>query len=84
MRKLNFLSLVFVAGFCVSCSGPKHYDIELYRSTMNFHDDFKVLQLTDLHLGYEGDINRNLDFMENSIKGVKENGKIHFNTYKKG
>ena len=56
MRKLNFLSLVFVAGFCVSCSGPKHYDIELYRSTMNFHDDFKVIQLTDLHLGYDCNI----------------------------
>jgi hypothetical protein len=68
MRKLNFLSLIFVAGFCASCSGPKHYDIELYRTTMNFHDDFKVMQLTDLHLGYEGDVNRSLQFVENSIK----------------
>ena len=71
MRKLSFLSLACVAVFCVSCSPVKHYDLELYRTTMNFHDDFKVMQLTDFHLGYEGDVNRNLKFIESSIKHAK-------------
>ena len=68
MRKLNISSLILFSTLIVSCSPAKHYDVELYRTTMQFHDDFKVMQLTDIHLGHEGDVIKQLKFIETSIK----------------
>lgn len=68
MRKSSFITLSLVSAFCISCSPAKDYDVELYRTVMEFHDDFKVLQLTDIHLGFQGDVNKNLKFIEASIK----------------
>lgn len=68
MRNLGFLSLVAVASFCVSCSAPVDYKVEDYRTTMQFHDNFKVMQMTDLHLGVQGDIVTQLNFVETLIK----------------
>lgn len=67
MRKLGALSLLAVAGFCVSCATPKSYDVDLYRTTMDFHDDFKIMQLADLHLGIQGDVVGQLNFIEKII-----------------
>ena len=68
MRKLNFLAIAAVASFCVSCSAPVDYKVEDYRTTMQFHDDFKVMQLADLHLGVQGDTVGQLNFIETLIK----------------
>ena len=68
MRKLNFLAIAAVASFCVSCSAPVDYKVEDYRTTMQFHDNFKVMQLADLHLGVQGDTVGQLNFIETLIK----------------
>lgn len=34
---------------------------------MEFHDDFKILQLTDLHLGIENDLVTQLSVVKNAI-----------------
>ena len=70
MRKLNFLAIAAVASFCVSCSAPVDYKVEDYRTTMQFHDDFKVMQLADLHLGVQGDTVWQLNFIETLIKNA--------------
>ena len=36
---------------CSSCVGKTDYDISNYRLTMKFHDDFKVMQMSDIHFG---------------------------------
>ena len=37
---------------------------------MKFHDDFKIMQLTDLHLGIESDVIKQLNFVCDSINQV--------------
>ena len=44
---------------------------------MLFHDDFKIMQMTDLHFGLQGDFKKQLDFVTKAIK--KEDSKsFHF------
>ena len=32
--------------------GERSYPVEAYRTTMQYYEDFKILQIADLHLGY--------------------------------
>ena len=56
-----------------SCSliREKEYDVTDYRTTMQYYDDFKILQLTDIHLGVESDIALQLDIVRNNIRKEK-------------
>ena len=60
--------LPLIALVCTSCSQVVDYGVEQYRTTMEFHDDFKVVQLTDLHLGIESDLTKQLNFVCESIE----------------
>ena len=64
MKKIALLSLA--ALLLTSCSNNT-YTVSDYRLTMKFHDDFKILQLTDLHLGIESDLKMQLEFIKESI-----------------
>ena len=68
MKKNSILPLILLIGSCISCSKGINYSVEEYRSTMKFHDNFKVMQLTDLHLGVESDLAKQLKFISNSIE----------------
>ncbi len=48
--------------------GKREYPVEAYRTTMQYYEDFKVLQLTDLHLGIETDVAHQLQIVENAIR----------------
>ena len=68
MKKCLYLTLATILLSCASCSNTtKEYDVDDYRTTMKFYDGFKVMQLTDLHLGLQGDLVRNLNFVEKLI-----------------
>lgn len=72
MKKLLALTLVLVFLFALFGCAPKYgeennYDVKEYRTTMVFHDDFKILQLTDLHLGIQGDLEKQLGMVKKSI-----------------
>lgn len=47
--------------------GKCAYAVEEYRTAMQYYDDFKVLQLTDLHLGIETDVAKQLEVVEKAI-----------------
>ena len=47
--------------------GKSSYAPEEYRTVMRYYDDFKILQLTDLHLGIETDVAKQLEIIKNSI-----------------
>lgn len=68
MRVSKFFPILVVAAFCASCAAPKDYSVNEYRTTMQFHDNFRIMQLADLHLGIESDLNLQLNFIEKSIK----------------
>ena len=53
---------------CSSCIGKTDYDISNYRLTMKFHDDFKVMQISDIHFGLQGEFKKQLNFVCDAIK----------------
>ena len=65
-NKIVIPSLLLCA-LCVSCGQGFDYELKDYRTVMKFHDDFKVMQLTDLHLGVQGDLAKNLGFVGYNI-----------------
>ena len=67
MKVKTLLSLLLILLFCSSCIKTKEYAVDDYRTVMEFHENFKVMQLTDLHLGIESDLAKQLKFMCNSI-----------------
>lgn len=67
MRKIKYLSALLVPVFCVSCAAPKQYSVDEYRTVMQFHEDFKVAQFTDLHLGFESNLSEQLTFIQKSM-----------------
>lgn len=67
MRKLLIFIIAVLCLACTSCAQSKEYGVKDYRTTMQFYDGFKVMQLTDLHLGVQGDLQSNLDFVSKLI-----------------
>ena len=56
---------------CTGAGGEKDYSITEYRTTMQYQDDFKILQLADLHLGVQTDVAHQLSIVKNAIKNEK-------------
>ncbi|MBR5818001.1 MAG: hypothetical protein IKY62_05090, partial [Clostridia bacterium] len=74
-RFVAILLLVAVLSSLVGCV-PKSengnaYPVEDYRTTMQYYDDFKILQLADLHLGIETDVARQLEIVRGRIEAEK-------------
>ena len=72
MKKLTALAIALVVLLALVGCAPKHgeennHEVSEYRTTMVFHDDFKILQLTDLHLGIESDLENQLGIVKKSI-----------------
>ena len=44
------------------------YPVSAYRTAMKYYEDFKVLQIADLHLGVETDVARELEILKNTIR----------------
>ena len=65
LKYVGFISTLF--SLCLmSCNkANKTYDVKSYRTCMNFHDDFKILQITDTHLGLEVDLNHEMNIVTN-------------------
>ena len=47
--------------------GKQAYPVEAYRTTMQYYDDFKILQITDLHLGIETNVAHQLEMVKKAI-----------------
>lgn len=72
MKKIFCIILTLILLSLCACSSPstREYNVNDYRTTMQFHNDFKILQLTDLHLGIESDLDKQLDIVSNTIEEV--------------
>lgn len=66
-----FLVLSLCACFSSCGKNEKSYDVENYRTTMQFYDDFKILQIADLHFGIETDIEDQLNLLKKNIWETK-------------
>lgn len=65
-NNIGKVSLLILPVLLTSCSG-KTYSIDDYRLTLPYKENFKILQLTDLHFSKLDDINSDLKFMDLSI-----------------
>ena len=68
VKNKNILTLLLIGLLSTSCSPTKTYSVENYRTVMKFHDNFKILQLTDLHFGIESNLEEQTKFISQSIK----------------
>lgn len=71
MKKIFATILACICAFSASgCTyhHPHAYGVNDYRTTMEFYDGFKILQLTDLHLGIESDLQKQLSVVSNAIR----------------
>lgn len=73
--KKRILACLSALGFCVisagcggGCATGKAYSVNDYRTSMNFRDGFRILQLTDLHLGIESDLKKQLNLVSTTIE----------------
>lgn len=69
-RIISLVLLVALIASLASCSATdksRAYEVDDYRTTMEFHDDFKILQLTDIHLGIESDVENQLGLVKKAI-----------------
>lgn len=70
MKKLiAIISVLLLLFSLASCSlvKDKKYEVTDYRTTMQYYEDFKILQLTDIHLGVESDLKLQLDAVRDKI-----------------
>lgn len=51
--------------------GKNSYDVSEYRTTMQYYDDFKILQIADLHFGIETDVGTQLEILKTNIRTEK-------------
>ena len=70
--KNKFLFLPLVALCATSCAtGVRHKISEyVYKKTLEYHDGFKILQLTDIHLGDKDNQDIHYKFMDLTIKSA--------------
>ena len=76
MKKTIAATLILIvifsfAGCSTDINNGVDYSVESYRTTMQYYDDFKILQLTDLHFGIETDVGEQLDIVRESIRKEK-------------
>lgn len=69
MKKTAALLLLTVLALSlVACGGAVARDVADYRTVMEFHEDFRILQLTDLHFGIETDHEEKLSLLRERIR----------------
>ena len=64
---LTICSLLAVFSCAPAYGEENNYSVSDYRTTMKFHEDFKILQITDLHFGVESDLELQLGILKKSI-----------------
>lgn len=79
-RKFSVLVLLAAILSFAGCSayrdvpndfGKQSYSVEEYRTVMKYYDDFKILQIADLHLGIETDVAHQLEILKNAVRTEK-------------
>lgn len=66
-KKIIILLIIFVCLMGLSSCGKKEYEIKDYILTMDYKPDFKILQLTDIHLANKDNQQLQLDYLTLTI-----------------
>lgn len=60
--------LLSFAGCSAYKDSGEDYPVSAYRTTMQYYEDFKILQIADLHLGVETDVAFELEKLKDTIR----------------
>ena len=71
MKKF-LVSLIGLSGLLLSSCGGVHHSVEEYKKELEYHDNFKIMQLTDIHFGIEMDHQKELKHLKNVIESAPE------------
>ena len=66
-NKLALVSSLFAISLS-ACSGVKHYQAKDYLLQLNYSNNYRILQLTDTHIGDKDNTKLHYDFMDLTIK----------------
>ena len=69
---LILLQIIFLSLVLTSC-GAKTYPVESYKKELKYLENYKILQLTDIHLGLNADIDYELKYL---TKVIGEAGEV--------
>ena len=77
--KKTWIAAILLSGLMASLAGcsayrdvpndvdKNAYAVSEYRTTMQYYDDFKILQIADLHLGIETDVAHQLEIVREAV-----------------
>ena len=68
MSKKGLFLFPSIMAICLSACAVKNYEAKDYVLKMNYSDDFRILQLTDTHVGDKDNMKLHYDFMDLTIK----------------
>lgn len=68
---VSLLFILFLFGCAPKYGEENNHEVNEYRTTMVFHDDFKILQITDLHFGVESELEKQIGRLKKSINDAK-------------
>lgn len=66
-KKLLTLLPLFVVSLSACDISGVHHESSEYFLDLEYHDNFKIMQLTDIHVGIKDDLQKHFDFMDLSI-----------------
>ncbi len=72
-KKISTCILTCLFVFTTSCSSTVHYDKECYQKTINYSDNFKIMQLTDIHFSLPTNMDEQFKYLKKNIEACSPN-----------
>lgn len=73
-NKMILSSFILLGALTVtSCVTYKEYDIKAYEKVMEYKDDFKIMQLTDIHISLPTEMKRQFAYLKTNIETSNPN-----------
>ena len=65
-------NILFLLPLLLTSCGKQEHPVSDYRLTMNFHDDFKIMQWTDVHIGIQTDLKKTHALLKAEVDDFEE------------
>ena len=74
LMKKRFIALTFISAVALTACGTKQYQPKDYVLTLDYQNDFKILQLTDLHMADKDNQEEHYKFLDLIFDDERTNG----------
>lgn len=76
MHKKVLLCFLPISLLCLSACGTQQYEYKDYGLKLNFRENFKILQLNDIHLANKDDAERQLKHLQKLVDWANKDNKV--------